>query len=86
MTAAWLERLPVDDITIQAREIHPARTILTWVAGLLFAVGWLAYKTLAVAWLVGAWMFVAARTGWRDAKAGHEAARKVARGGPGRPG
>lgn len=78
----WLERLPVEDITRQAREINPARTILTWIAGLLFGVGWLAYKVVAVAWLVGAWMFVAVRVGWRDAKAGHEAGRR----GPGRPG
>ena len=76
----WLDRLPVDDITRQAREIHPGRTVLTWVAGALFALGWLACKVVAVVWLAGAWAFVAAREGWREA-----AGVKVTRG-AGRPG
>jgi len=76
----WLERVPIDDITRQAREVHPARTLLTWVAGLLFAVGWVAYKVAAVAWLAGAWSFVAVREGWREA-----ARARVSRG-AGRPG
>lgn len=74
-----LDRLAVDDITRQAREIHPARTLLTWVGALLFAVGWLAFKIVAVLWLAGCWSFVAAREGWREA-----AGAKVNRG-AGRP-
>ena len=66
-----------EDITRQAREIHPARTVLSWVAALLFAAGWATCRVFAVLWLVGAWVFVAAREGWRSAKLSHE---------PGRPG
>lgn len=57
----------VEDITRQAREIHPARTLLTWIAALFFALGWILHKTFAVIWLAGAWTFVATREGWREA-------------------
>jgi hypothetical protein len=77
---ALAERVPVGDITRQAREIHPGRTLLTWVAAVLFAAGWLACKTLQVGWLVVAWSFVAAREGWR------EASRTRVNRGAGRPG
>jgi len=76
----WLERVSTEEITRQAREIHPARTVLTWLAGLLFGLGWVAYKTVAVGWLVCAWSFVAVREGWREA-----GKSRVSRG-AGRPG
>lgn len=62
-----LDRLTVDDITRQAREIAPGRTLLTWIGAVLFAVGWILHKTVAVIWLAGAWSFVAVREGWREA-------------------
>lgn len=62
-----LDWVPVDDITRQARDIHPARTLLTWLAAVLFAFGWLLHKTFLVLWLAGAWSYVAAREGWREA-------------------
>jgi hypothetical protein len=71
VTTTWptrLDRLAVEDITRQARQIRPARTVLTWVGALLFGVGWLAFKIVTVAWLVAAWTFVAAREGWREAR------------------
>lgn len=72
MTAAsLLDRFPVEEITQEARDIHPGRTLLTWVAALLFGVGWVAYKTCAVLWLAAAWVFVAVRKGWRTAKVSH---------------
>ena len=67
MTATLLDRVPLDEITAQARQIRPARTLLTWVGGLLFALGWVARKACAVVWFAGAWAFVAVREGWRDA-------------------
>lgn len=67
MTASLLDRAPLEEITAQAQQIRPARTVLTWIGGLLFALGWVTYKTLAVAWFCGAWAFVAVREGWRDA-------------------
>jgi hypothetical protein len=66
-----------EEITRQAREIHPGRTMLSWIAALLFGLGWLTGKTFMVLWLIGAWTYVAAREGWRTAKASRE---------PGRPG
>lgn len=77
MTTALLDGVRVDQITQQAREITPGRTVLSWIAAVLFAVGWITYKVFAVLWLAGAWTFVAARQGYRAAK--------VSRG-PGRPG
>lgn len=56
------------DIARQAREIHPGRTLLTWVAALLFGIGWITSKTFMVLWFVAVWMFVATREGWRTAK------------------
>lgn len=61
------DSVSVDDITRQAREISPARTLLTWIGAVLFAVGWILHKTVAVLWLAGAWAFVAIREGWREA-------------------
>lgn len=75
MTTMLLDRSDLDEITRQAREVHPARTILTWIASILFGIGWLAYKTVAALWLAGAWMFVATRAGWRKAKTDHGAGR-----------
>ncbi len=62
-----LDRLTVDDITRQAREILPGRMLLTWIAAVLFAVGWILRKTVTVLWLAAAWTFVAVREGWREA-------------------
>lgn len=67
MTAVLLDRPQIDDITRQAHEIRPARTILMWVGALLFAIGWVIHKTFMGAWFVGAWAFVAVREGWRAA-------------------
>lgn len=67
MTAV-LQRVPVDRITAEAREIHPARTALTLVAAVLYGLGWLAAKTVAVVWLVVAWSFAAVKVGWSDAR------------------
>jgi hypothetical protein len=69
-----LDNVPVGRITAQAREVHFWRTVLTIIAGLLFGVGWLAYKTVAVTWLAGAWSAVAVREGWLEARKGQRAA------------
>jgi hypothetical protein len=72
------EMLSVNDITRQAREISPGRTILTWIGAVLFALGWILHKTFALLWLAGAWAFVAARKGWREA--GRPRGTRVSRG------
>lgn len=64
----FLDRVPVAKITQQAREVHAGRTLLTLIAALFFALGWLALKVCQVAWLAGAWCAVATREGWRQAR------------------
>lgn len=72
------QMLSVEDITRQAREISPARTLLTWIGAVLFALGWMLRKTFTLLWLAGAWAFVAAREGWREA--GRPRGARVSRG------
>jgi hypothetical protein len=66
---AVLDRVPVDRITVEARQVEIGRTLLTVVAGLLFAVGWLAAKAVGVIWLALAWSATAVRLGWSEARA-----------------
>jgi len=73
-----LDRVPVERITAQARQVHAGRTLLTMLAGFFFLLGWVAFRVVAVAWLALTWCAVAAREGWREARKA-EAARKVRR-------
>lgn len=68
MTATFLDRARMDRITSQAREVHPARTVLTVLAAALFAAGWCAFKVFAVAWFAVTWCVIAVREGWRQAR------------------
>ena len=78
MTTSVLDRVPLDEISGQVREIRPARTVLTVVAGVLFGLGWLAARAFAVLWLAGAWSFVAVREGWRASHGPSRAAQMAA--------
>lgn len=62
--ATVLDRVPVDEITIQAREVRFGRTVLTLLAAVFYGVGWV----LGKAWLGVAWAGVAVRTGWRESR------------------
>lgn len=68
MAVAWVQRVPVDQISEQAKEVRFWRTVLTMLAGLLFGLGWLAAKGFAVAWLALSWSVIAVRVGWREAR------------------
>lgn len=57
-------------ITAEARETHFWRTVLTVVAGLLFGLGWITYKTFAALWFVAAWCGAAVKVGWQEARSG----------------
>jgi uncharacterized membrane protein YedE/YeeE len=70
MTTSVLDRVPVESITAQAKQVRFWRTVLTLVAGLLFGLGWVVAKAFAVGWLAGAWVFVAARAGFRAGRGG----------------
>lgn len=63
MTVA-LDRVPVDRITAEARQIRLGRLLLTLVAGLFWLIGWVAGKAaLAVVWCA-----VAVKVGWQEAR------------------
>ena len=63
---AVLERVPVDRISVQARDVHLGRVLLTVFAALFFAIGWTAAKTF----LAVAWCGVAVKVGWQEARSG----------------
>ena len=67
------ERLPLDRIEQRARDARPGRTVLAIIALVLFGLGWLAYKTCALAWLALAWCIAAVTEGWQSARAGQRA-------------
>lgn len=56
------ERLPVQEITAQAREVKFGVTVLTGIAWVLIMFG----RLLGYLWLIPVWTFLAVRTGWRD--------------------
>ncbi|MDI9885913.1 hypothetical protein QMZ92_16385 [Streptomyces sp. HNM0645] len=70
---AVLERIPVGRISAEAREIRFGPALLTLVAGVLFALGWLAAKVCRAMWAVVAWTFAAVRVGWQEGMARREA-------------
>lgn len=63
-----LDRVPVDRITTEAREVRFLRTLLTLVAGVLWGVGWVAGKVLGGIWLALAWSATAVKVGWIEAR------------------
>jgi len=62
MTTDALDRIDLDGITRQAREVRFGETVLRLVAFLLIMLG----RVLGYAWLVPVWCFLAVRAGWRD--------------------
>lgn len=62
--ASVLDRVPVDEITIEARQVRFGRTVLTLIGFVFFALGWVASN----GWLAVCWCAVAVRTGWREAQ------------------
>lgn len=67
LTPTRFDRL--DQINAEARDVEIGRAILTVVAAVLFAIGWLAAKVVGVVWLSLAWSATAVRLGWSEARA-----------------
>lgn len=65
-----LDRVPVDRITTEAREVQFLRTLLTVIAAVLWATGWAAGKVLGAVWLAAVWSVTAVKVGWSDARGG----------------
>lgn len=61
---AVLDRVPVDDITEQARQVHFGRVLLTVLAAVFFAIGWLA----GAVFMAIAWCGTAVKVGWLEAR------------------
>lgn len=70
-----LDRVPLERISDEAREVRFGRTVLLLLAGLLYGIGWVAAKAFTLLWRAVAWMGVAIKVGWTEA-------RKPAVGGP----
>jgi hypothetical protein len=58
----------LDRVNPRTRPIDISRAVLLPLAGLLWALGWLAGKTCAAVWLVIAWAWAALKLGWSDAR------------------
>ena len=56
------ERIPLDEITAQARQVRFGESVLRLAAWLLIMFG----RLLGYLWLVPVWCFLAVQTGWRD--------------------
>jgi hypothetical protein len=63
-----LERVPVDRISSQAREVRFGRTVLTLIAAVLYGIGWVAAMAFTVLWLALSWSATAVRVGWQEAR------------------
>jgi uncharacterized membrane protein YedE/YeeE len=60
--------VPLDRISQRAHAARPGRTALAVIAGLLFGLGWLAFRACALAWLALAWSGSAVIEGWTEAR------------------
>jgi len=72
-----LDRVPLDAITEQARQVRPGRALLTLVAGVLFGLGWVTSRVFAILWLACIWSWTAVRVGW-EAEHGPSRGRRLA--------
>ena len=58
----------LDRIRAEARELHFWRTVLTVIAAVLFAVGWVVCKVFVVIWAALTFCAAAIKVGWSDAR------------------
>jgi hypothetical protein len=63
-----LDRVPVEQISREARQIQFGRVLLTLFAGLFFVIGWLVAKLFGVLWLAVAWSAAAVKVGWQEGR------------------
>lgn len=66
--ATMIERIPLERITTEAREVHFARTVATFIAGLLWMLGWAVAKVFGVVWFAAAWSATAVKVGWDEGR------------------
>lgn len=71
-----LDRVPVDRITLEAREVHLGRALLTLLAGMFYVLGWTVAKLVNVVGFAVAWSWTAIKVGWVEGRASAASARK----------
>lgn len=76
-----LERVPVDRISERARAASFPKVLVAVITGLLFGLGWLAFKVVAVAWFALVYIASGVIEGWLAARAGQQVKRGPARAG-----
>lgn len=62
------DKVPIDEITADAKQARPGRALLGLIGGLLFIIGWVIAKIFYVLFLSGAWCFSGVKMGWRTAR------------------
>ena len=71
MTAAILDRVPVDEITARARQIRLGHILLTVLGAVLIGVAWCVAKILLLTWALlwgwVKWVLAAFMVGWDTA-------------------
>jgi hypothetical protein len=73
MATSLSDRLPIERIQAEAREVHFGRTLLTLLVGVFWLLGWLAGKaTLALGFV-----WAAAKVGFKEARTSTEAGPHV---------
>ena len=65
---AITDRIPVAEISRQARQVRFGHTIVALITGTLFAAGFLVAKLFTVLWLALAWVATSVRLGWQQAQ------------------
>lgn len=63
-----VDTVTLDRITAQAREIRFSRVFLTILAGMFYAIGWVAARTFGAVWLAMTWTAVAVKVGWTEGR------------------
>jgi hypothetical protein len=64
MATSLLDRVPLERIEIEARQVHLGRVLLTVLVGIFWALGWLAGKmTLGIGFA-----YAAAKVGFQEAR------------------
>jgi hypothetical protein len=68
LTAGVLDRVPVDEITARARQIHLGHVLATIIGGIVVGLSWCAAKVLLLAWFLLwgwlKWLMAAFYVGW----------------------
>lgn len=59
--------LDIGRISEEAQKVQFSRGLLTLIAAVLYAAGWITRKVFVVLWLVLAWSWTAIRLGWQEA-------------------